>query len=238
MGVATAAGIRLFIGTPALVAATDTFVEVGEVVNVPEFGRTYTEIKYNPLNSRGTQKFKGSYDDGNLSVPLGRDTSDAGQAAVIVALDVDADYNFKVLFNDAVAPQAQAGASMTAATPGVVTLVAHGLPVNTPVKLVAVGAGVLPTGIVSGTTYYVKTVLSADTFSLSATAGGSAINTTGSPSGTIVVTTVPAPSFQYFKAKVMSYTTNPGSVDDVVKSMALLGIKSGSIAETAKIPLS
>lgn len=238
MTVSTAAGATLSIGTTAAVGATDTFTVIGEVTALPEFGRVYAAIKYTPLSNRGVQKFKGSYDDGALAVTMGKDLTDAGQAALVVALDADQDYNFKIIDNDVVAPAVAIGVSMTAATPGVVTDTAHGLAVNTPIKLVVIGGGVLPTGIVSGTTYYVKTVASADTYTLSATPGGTVINTTGSPSGTYTRTTVPAGSYQVFKAKVMSHTTKRDSADNVIMSTVSLEIKSGSIAETVRIPAS
>lgn len=73
--------------------------------------------------------------------------------------------------------------TVTIATPGVVTWTGHGLVANDAVKFKTSGA--LPTGITAGTTYYVRsTGLTANTFQISATAGGSAINTTGSQSGT------------------------------------------------------
>lgn len=71
-------------------------------------------------------------------------------------------------------------ATMTIATPGVVTWTAHGLSESWPVKFSTTGA--LPTGLVAGTTYYLKSVTT-DTFRLAATPGGSDINTTGSQSG-------------------------------------------------------
>ncbi len=50
--------------------------------------------------------------------------------------------------------------------------------------------GTMPTGLLAdGTIYYVKTVLDANTFTLSATPGGAVINTTGSTAGTITFTT-------------------------------------------------
>jgi hypothetical protein len=42
----------------------------------------------------------------------------------------------------------------------------------------------LPTGLAKNTTYYVKTVVDANSFTLSTTAGGAVINTSGSRSGT------------------------------------------------------
>jgi hypothetical protein len=70
----------------------------------------------------------------------------------------------------------------TIASPGVITYTAHGLLANAPIAFATTGA--LPTGIVAGTTYFVKTVLTANTFTISATAGGAVINTSGSQSGT------------------------------------------------------
>ena len=72
--------------------------------------------------------------------------------------------------------------TMTIATPAVITKVAHGLLANEIVYFTTTGA--LPTGIVAGTPYYVSaTGLTTDTFQISATQGGSSINTTGSQSG-------------------------------------------------------
>ena len=71
------------------------------IVNFGDFGRVYSEIKFDTVNNRGTLKFKGTYDDGSMTLQLGRDPSDAGQAAVIVARDSDNDFNFMVTFGDA-----------------------------------------------------------------------------------------------------------------------------------------
>jgi hypothetical protein len=72
--------------------------------------------------------------------------------------------------------------TVTIASPGVITKAAHGLAANDP--FVPTTTGALPTGTTAGTKYFVKTVLSVDTFTFSATAGGTAINTSGSQSGT------------------------------------------------------
>lgn len=74
-----------------------------------------------------------------------------------------------------------ATATVTIATPGVWTWTAHGLQNNWPVRFTTTGA--LPTGLVAGTTYYVKSKAT-DTFQVSATPGGAAITTSGSQSGT------------------------------------------------------
>lgn len=101
MGANIAAGTALHIGTTAEVTTTDTYTEIAEVVSIPEFGRVYSVTKYNPLKSRGTQKFKGSFDDGTVAIKLGKDATDEGQVAALAALDSDFTYNFKVVANDA-----------------------------------------------------------------------------------------------------------------------------------------
>jgi hypothetical protein len=72
--------------------------------------------------------------------------------------------------------------TVTVAAPGVITKSAHGFVADDP--FVPTTTGDLPTGMTAGTKYFVKEVLTADTFSFSATAGGDAITTTGTQSGT------------------------------------------------------
>lgn len=77
----------------------------------------------------------------------------------------------------------QTGATVTIASPAVVSWTAHGLVAGQAVVFTTTGA--LPTGLTAGTTYYVISAgLATDTFRVSATLGGSAVNTSGSQSGT------------------------------------------------------
>jgi len=79
--------------------------------------------------------------------------------------------------------------TMTIASPCVVTIAAHGKTAGQAVVFTTTGA--LPTGITSGTTYYViSTGLATDTFRVSATAGGSVVNTSGSQSGVHTATQI------------------------------------------------
>lgn len=80
--------------------------------------------------------------------------------------------------------------TVTIASPGVFTAVAHELPVGW--RIVFATSGALPTGITAGVTYFIKTVPTADTFTVSATSGGAAINTSGTQSGTHSFTSKPA----------------------------------------------
>lgn len=81
--------------------------------------------------------------------------------------------------------------TITIASPAVISLTAHGLSADDTVVFSTTGA--LPTGILPSVPYYVLAAgLGADDFRISDTAGGAAINTTGSQSGThTVVRTTP-----------------------------------------------
>jgi len=76
---------------------------------------------------------------------------------------------------------ASATITMTQANPGVVTWTAHGFSADQPVSFEST-TNVLAGTLVEGTVYYVKTVLSADTFTIAATVGGAAINTSAAAS--------------------------------------------------------
>lgn len=73
--------------------------------------------------------------------------------------------------------------TITNASPGVVTYTAHGLPANAGLTLTTTGA--LPTGLSINTWYFIVNDgnLTANTFALSATQGGAAINTSSAGSG-------------------------------------------------------
>jgi hypothetical protein len=77
--------------------------------------------------------------------------------------------------------------TISIATPAVISFVAHGLVEGDSIKLTTTGA--LPTGLTAGNTYFVMaTGLTANTFQVSATLGGVAINTSGTQSGSHTLT--------------------------------------------------
>jgi hypothetical protein len=67
------------------------------------------------------------------------------------------------------------------ASPAVVTWPGQTIPINTPVVFST--SGTLPTGLVAGTTYYVRSTVSPGNFTVSANQGGSPVNTTGTQTG-------------------------------------------------------
>lgn len=95
-------------------------------------------------------------------------------------------------------------ATMTIASPGVVTLTAHKLVAGQTVRFTTTGA--LPTGVQAGLDYYViSTGLTANAFQFSATPGGTAVVTTGSQSGTHTLDrTVPLPHYKEIQLRMES----------------------------------
>lgn len=102
MTVHSSAGTSLKVSAsaPATFDATGynalTFTTVGEVVDLGEFGREYNLITHNPIATRGTQKLKGSFNEGSISLQLGLDTDDAGQVLLKAAVASDSNYSFLV----------------------------------------------------------------------------------------------------------------------------------------------
>jgi hypothetical protein len=72
--------------------------------------------------------------------------------------------------------------TISQASPAVITWTNHNMAPGDPFQLTTTDT--LPTGFTAGTDYFIKAVLSADTFSASATEGGAAINTSSAGAGT------------------------------------------------------
>ncbi len=73
-----------------------SYTTVGEVTNFGEFGREFTLATHNPVGTRGTQKLKGSFNEGSIALQLGLDTDDAGQILIKAAALSDSLYAFKI----------------------------------------------------------------------------------------------------------------------------------------------
>jgi hypothetical protein len=94
--------------------------------------------------------------------------------------------------------------TMTIASPAVVSLTAHKLVAGQIIRFTTTGA--LPTGVQAGLNYYViSTGLTANAFEFSATSGGSAVNTSGSQSGTHTLDrTVALPTYREIQFRIES----------------------------------
>lgn len=103
----TAAGCRLAIGgkTGAETETEykdDTYVDVGEIEDLGEFGDTFNPVNFTSLANGRVRKYKGTADAGNMTLTVGLDNGDAGQRAVAVAHKdrSKGNYNIKVTLND------------------------------------------------------------------------------------------------------------------------------------------
>lgn len=81
-------------------AAVTAWSVIGEVTDAGTHGRVYQAVTHNPLGSRGTQKFKGSFNEGTKTIQMALDDSDAGQILAKTALNSDDDYSFCVEYPD------------------------------------------------------------------------------------------------------------------------------------------
>jgi hypothetical protein len=119
-------------------------------------------------------------------------------AGTSIAVSGFADENFNGDFTVTSSAIGKSSAvTVTSASPGVVTWVNHGLLANLPVYFTS--SQNMPTGLTANTVYFVKTVLSSNTFTVSATVGGSAVITSSTGTGSISA---------YSPAKVVMANTN------------------------------
>ncbi len=214
------AGAKIYIG-PAVntvpddadIDATDfasvTWTELKGWQTMGAIGDAATLISEDVISSGRTLKAKGTRNAGSMQNNFIIMPNDPGQIALIAAENTDFNYPFKLAFDDAPPPKVSVVTS-TIASPGVISWTAHGLAAGTPIKFSTTGA--LPTGLAAGTTYYVVNPTT-DAFSVSATPGGAAINTTGTQSGVHTATTVPTGTVKYFYGIVMTAQENGGGAN-------------------------
>lgn len=121
MTVNTASGTRVFIGTTApiifpadyddsdpvqnaaMVAQfeSDSYVEVGEVEDLGEFGDEAELVPFASLQDGRVRKYKGTRDAGTMPITTGHDPTDEGQAALVAAEASPLDFNIKIVLNNA-----------------------------------------------------------------------------------------------------------------------------------------
>jgi hypothetical protein len=233
------AGAKIYMGAAmaapsADLALTDysavTWTEIKKWMQCGSFGDTAALITSQIISESRDVKQKGTKNAGAMQNNFGINTADAGQIALIAAAQSDNNYPFKVLWDDAPIVRTST-ATMTIASPGVVTWTAHGLAVGDQVSFSTTGA--LPTGLAAATTYFVKTVLSADTFTLAATTGGTVIATTGTQSGVHTISTVPLGSQSYFVGLVMTAKDTGGGANTVRQLESQIEINSNVLAIAA-----
>lgn len=106
MALGTVAGTK--IGISAVLPATYnvagygalTFTNIGNIEDGGEHGREYAEVTFNPIDTRSTRKFKGSFNEGNKTLSIGYNSDDAGMVILKTALNSDNNYAFEVKYPD------------------------------------------------------------------------------------------------------------------------------------------
>ena len=73
---------------------------VGKITDMGEYDRVYTLITTLPLVQRRASKFKGSYDEGSMSLVMDIDPADVGQIALRGHLTSDDDGYFAITHQD------------------------------------------------------------------------------------------------------------------------------------------
>jgi len=107
MSVFASSGATLYIGgqnnlTTIVLAdmQADSYVEVGELEDLGEFGDQSEDITFTSLNDGRVRHLKGPRDAGTMPATSGMDMTDAGQAAMDAAEATAHSYNFKVVLNN------------------------------------------------------------------------------------------------------------------------------------------
>lgn len=80
-----------------------SYTTVGEVVSLGEHGGTTALVTHSPLARRRVNKFKGSINDGSMTVGLGLDIADAGQVVLAAGADgtnIDLDHSIRITYQD------------------------------------------------------------------------------------------------------------------------------------------
>lgn len=221
-GLYPVAGSKIFIGSrvtaKGAVTASDfvaaDWKEIDGWVNAGALGDTQEVGEQTLINQRRVRKFKTTLNGGEMENQFVPMANDPGQIRFKEAIEDCQPYQFKVEWGADCAPEGTVTISVD--EPAVITWTAHGLLAGQPVVFSTTGT--LPTGLTPGTVYYVSaTGLATDTFSVSATPGGAAIDTSGSGSG------------------IHTATAPPAGMTDMFFGLALPGARQGGDAAAAHL---
>lgn len=109
MAVITSTGTKFGVvaSVPATIDAVGfaalTFINVGELTSIPEYGASAQVVSHEPLETGITEKYKGFINNGSMSLSAGRDASDAGQtllAAGVTGAGKNTEHSFKIEYQD------------------------------------------------------------------------------------------------------------------------------------------
>lgn len=228
-------GSKLFIGgklastkdnLTAAAFASQTWTEIDGWASMGTLGDTQEIITQNLINRGRTIKVKGTRDAGDFEIQVVPLYNDPGQTLLRAAVEDCYEYAYKVEMGADCLPEATVTISI--ATPGVITWTDHGLVAGQTVVFSTTGA--LPTGLTADTAYYVlATGLTDDTFTVSTTAGGAAVDTTGTQSGVQTATATPAGMTKLFTALAASESLAGGDANTIQMQTTTLAVTSNVV---------
>lgn len=105
MAIGTSEGSTVFIG-PVTAATTEsalaalTYVEIGSVESIGEFGPQAQDVSFTPLKGPSVQHLKGAIDNGTLPIVYAHDPLDPGQIALREAAGTKFEYAIKIVLSD------------------------------------------------------------------------------------------------------------------------------------------
>lgn len=189
-----------------------TWVPIGGLYNLGELGGEQAINEFELIDEVWTRKTKGGRNGGTMTnqfIPMGLDE---GQIKYKEAIESCRPYKFKVERGADCTPESTV--TISVATPGVVTWAGSNFKAGQPVVFATTGA--LPTGLTAGTVYYVVSGgLSADTFSVSATRGGAAIDTTAAGTGAHTASAPPVGMTDFFFGLATDGAKSGGAKNDL-----------------------
>jgi hypothetical protein len=105
MAIGTSEGSTVFIGpvttaTTQVALAALTFVEIGSVESIGEFGAQKQDVSFTPLKGPSVQHLVGAIDNGMLPIVYAHDPLDAGQIALREAAGTKFEYAIKIVLSD------------------------------------------------------------------------------------------------------------------------------------------
>jgi hypothetical protein len=98
---ATGTTLGVSAGLPATFDAAGydalTFTDLGEVIDIGELGKAFNVVNHQTVGRAYPQKLKDTFDIANISLTLGRVSTDAGQVLLQTALAEKVSYAFELL---------------------------------------------------------------------------------------------------------------------------------------------
>lgn len=220
-GLYPVAGSKIYIGSRVTakgeVTAADfanaAWTEIGGWANAGEVGDTQEVGEQALINERRVRKFKTTLNGGTMENQFVPMALDPGQIKFKQAIQDCQPYQFRISWGADCAPESEVEISV--GEPGVITWNSHGLEAGQPIVFSNEG-GALPAGLTAGTVYYiVETGLTQNSFSVSASVGGTPIETTDAGTGTNTAVATPAGMEDMFYGLALPGARSGGAAADV-----------------------